>query len=308
MKSIYFRAMGCQMSAFVDSTSSNSEEQLQQVPVWFEAWEQSLSRFRPESELSHVNQQSGNKVTVSKDFWSILEIASQLERKSHGLVTPLVLPALEMAGYSISFDQIFGDSPITAQFPESVTGIQDHLILDPVTQTIQLPFGCRLDFGGIAKGWAAHKTMRRLSAYGPALVNAGGDIAISNSRDQSQAWKIGVLDPFQPERDLGSFEINHCGVATSGKDFRQWKQDGILRHHIIDPRTGFPAETDLLSATIIAPDVIEAEMTAKIIMILGSQVGMDLLDSQPHLTAVLVLEDGKILKTKNIEKFKWRDS
>lgn len=306
MKSIQFRAMGCQMSALLDSSSSKGEELLLSLPERFEEWEQSLSRFRSNSELSLVNQQSGTLQTVSDTFWDVLKLAISIEKNSHGLVTPLVLPALEMAGYTVSFEQISDETNLPSQLTGSPTGILDNVILKPETHQVRLPFGSRLDFGGIAKGWAAQKAVDRLSSYGPALVNSGGDVAISNLQKQDLPWKIGVVNPFQPEIDLGTIEVGRSGVATSGRDFRQWKQDGILRHHIIDPRTGLPAETDLLSATIIAPDVIEAEMAAKIVMILGSQTGIDWLSSQQHLSAILVLADGQLLETVNIENYNWK--
>ena len=276
------------------------------MPEWFEEWEQILSRFRPDSELSLVNQQSGVPVPVSDVFWRVLKLAIRIERQSHGLVTPLILPALEIAGYAISFEQITEETSFPRQFPGSPTGILDNLILDPSAHTVQLPFGSRLDFGGIAKGWAAQKAMRRLASCGSTLVNAGGDIAVSNPQQQGLPWEIGVINPSLPETDLGSIKVGRCGVATSGRDFRQWKQEGILRHHIIDPRTGLPAETDLISTTIIAPDVIEAEMAAKIVMIIGSRMGIDWLHTQKHLSAVLVLEDGQVIKTSNIQEYKWR--
>ena len=306
MKNIQFRAMGCQMAAFLDSSSSKGEELLLRVPEWFEEWEQVLSRFRPDSELSLVNRQSGTMQTVSDTFWDVLELAISIEKNSHGLVTPLVLPALEMAGYTVSFEQISDETTLPSQLPGSPTGILDNVVMNPETRQVRLPFGSRLDFGGIAKGWAAQKAADRLASYGPALVNAGGDIAVSNLQQQELAWIIGIINPFQPDLDLGSIEVGRSGVATSGRDFRQWKQDGILRHHIIDPRTGSPAETDLLSTTIIAPDVIEAEMAAKIVMILGSQTGIEWLDTQQNLSAILVKADGQVLETANIEKYNWK--
>ena len=115
MKNIQFRAMGCQMSALLDSSSSKGEELLLRVPEWFEEWEQSLSRFRSNSELSLVNQQSGTFQTVSDTFWDVLELAISIEKNSHGLVTPLVLPALEMAGYTVSFEQISEKTNLPSQ-------------------------------------------------------------------------------------------------------------------------------------------------------------------------------------------------
>ena len=236
MESLSFRAMGCQMSAYIDSPSSSAQETLAQVPEWFEAWEQALSRFRADSELSKINQQSGIPSAVSGVFWSVFELAIDTERESMGLVTSLVLPALEMAGYKVSFEQISETRYDSTDYSGYPIGRLNDLIFDANQRIIQLPLGSGLDFGGVAKGWAANQALARLSAFGPALVNAGGDIAISDYQKGGKSWKIGVIDPFQPERDLGTISVGPAGVATSGRDFRQWRQNGVFRHHIIDPR------------------------------------------------------------------------
>jgi thiamine biosynthesis lipoprotein len=160
-----------------------------------------------------------------------------------------------------------------------------------------------LDFGGIAKGWAAHQTARRLGMYGPALVDAGGDIAVSSLQADGQPWRIGVADPFEPDHSLAVLGLGRCGVATSGRDFRRWHQDGRPSHHIIDPRTGQPAETDVLTATVIAPDVLQAEAAAKKALILGSQDGLAWLEAHPGLTGLLVLEDGRQRQTRSFDRF-----
>jgi thiamine biosynthesis lipoprotein len=80
--------------------------------------------------------------------------------------------------------------------------------------SIRLPVGSGLDLGGVAKGWAAHTAMRKLQAYGPALVEAGGDIAISGQRADGEAWEIGVANPFAPDENLIVLQVGRCGIAT----------------------------------------------------------------------------------------------
>jgi thiamine biosynthesis lipoprotein len=92
-------------------------------------------------------------------------------------------------------------------------------------------------------------------------------------------------------------------VATSGKDYRRWKLDGVWIHHIIDPRTGQPAETDVLASTVIAPTVTEAEMAAKVVLISGSQSGLVWLEAHPQMAGLLVLDDGKLLYSQRIDKY-----
>ncbi|OJX39643.1 MAG: hypothetical protein BGO78_05135 [Chloroflexi bacterium 44-23] len=307
MEELTFRAMGCQISIFLDSDSSLAKQTLAQVPIWFEEWEQILSRFRPDSELSLLNHQSGIPTAVSDTLWEVLTLAIQTEMESNGLVTPLVLPALEHAGYDRSFELIKGSDFSSAEYSGYPVGQLDELIFNLDLQMIQLPLGSGLDFGGIAKGWAAHQAAQRLAAFAPALVNAGGDIAVTDSQHDDLLWTVGIINPFQAEQDLALLEVGQCGIATSGVDFRQWHQNGVKRHHIIDPRTGLPAQTDLMSATVIAPDVMQAEMAAKVAMLMGSRAALEWFQDQPWLQSILVLTNGQIAASQPIEPSLWRE-
>jgi len=310
MRTLSFQAMGCSMRAVLDQDTPGANERLQKIPLWFEEWEQILSRFRPDSELNRVNASVGQPMKVSKTFWEVLQAALRASQQSDGMVIPTLLEALERAGYDRSFDLISknGAQEKAGFQNETRTNIRASTItvLDEADHVIQLSPGTHLDFGGIAKGWAAHQAMLRLRPYAPSLVDASGDIAISGLKSDGQPWPVGIVDPFHPQEDLELLMLGHGGVATSGRDFRRWKQNGTWQHHIVDPRTGKPAVTDVLSATVIAPDVCQAEMSAKKAMILGSQAGIGWLDARPALAAVLVLDDGQILQSKNIDRYLWR--
>jgi thiamine biosynthesis lipoprotein len=96
-----------------------------------------------------------------------------------------------------------------------------------------------------------------------------------------------------------------CGVATSGRDKRRWLQGDRWNHHLIDPRTGLSVETDILTVTVVAPSVIEAELAAKTIFISGIDAGLTLLDENPSLAGMLILEDGECLYSEKMEKYLW---
>jgi thiamine biosynthesis lipoprotein len=87
-------------------------------------------------------------------------------------------------------------------------------------------------------------------------------------------------------------------VATSGRDYRRWKQDGRWNHHIIDPRTGEPAVTDVLTATVVAPNVMEAEMAAKVVLILGSREGLEWLERRSGYAGLVVQETGAVITSR----------
>ncbi len=299
MPQISFRAMGCQMQVLLEADTVAARRALAEVPAWFEAWEQALSRFRADSELSRLNRSAGAAMPVSAVLWEVLAVARAAAQLSAGLVTPTLLSALEAAGYDRTFDALGAGQPVAPapSQPAPALTLDEALVLDEVPHTVQLLGGVRLDFGGVAKGWAAGQAAQRLGAYGPALVEAGGDIAVSGPRAGGAPWQIGVASPLAPDEDLAQLWLTDGGVATSGRDYRRWQQGGAWQHHLLDPRTSRPAQTDVLSATVLAPDLVQAEVAAMVALILGRARGLAWLAARPALTGVLVLEDGRVLPT-----------
>jgi thiamine biosynthesis lipoprotein len=308
MQSITFRAMGCQMHAFLDSETDDATALIQSVPRWFAEWERILSRFRTDSELSALNRQAGEGwVRVSPTLWEVVNDALVAARLSDGLVTPAVLPVMEMVGYDRDFAQVGNGESVAAPVAAPLPGDWRAIRLDPGRRAVMLPPGMRLDLGGIAKGWAAERAARRLARYGPALVDAGGDIAVRGARVGGEPWVVGVDDPLRPGEHLAILLLSSGGVATSGRDLRRWRQGDVERHHIIDPRTGAPAQTDILAATVVAPSLHEAEVAAKVVMILGRLAGMQWLNARPWLAGLLVTETNDILHTATLDRYIWRE-
>ncbi|MFN8441697.1 MAG: FAD:protein FMN transferase [Caldilineaceae bacterium] len=306
MAQIEFRAMNCQMLAVVDAPDGDAL--LVQVPQWFEQWEQSFSRFRPISELSQLNRQSGRWVHVSPELFALIEAARWASAFSEGLVSPLILNALEQSGYDRSFEQIdsnIGQNKGQAQNQTLLTDWRTVKV-DAIHHKICLPSGARLDFGGIAKGWCAEQAAQRLSQLGPALVDAGGDMAMAGQR--SEPWPIAIASPLVPDEELDLLLIDEGGVATSGRDYRRWRHNGVWQHHILDPRSGQPAQTDVLSATVVAPKMLSAECAAKVVMILGSRAGMQWIEMQLDLAALVVLENGEILRSQRMNEYLWQEA
>ncbi len=303
MQRLEFRAMGCHMLAVLDSDDAAAIEALTEAPVWFEEWEASLSRFRDDSELSALNRSEGGPMHVSETLWQVLQAAQSAARESNGLVTPTLLDALHAAGYDRSFDLLETASVAANVLTPPPAPDWRAIELDAPNRTVRLPHGARLDFGGVAKGWAADQAARRLGTIAPALVDAGGDIAISGIRANGEPWQIGIADPFNAESDLAMLMIDRGGVATSGRDFRKWQRAGKWQHHLIDPRTGAPAETDVLAVTVIAPTTRAAEVAAKVALILGSQNGLPWIEARSDLAGLLVLENGQVLRTRRLDGY-----
>ncbi|MBA3946514.1 MAG: FAD:protein FMN transferase [Herpetosiphonaceae bacterium] len=304
MQCLSFRAMGCEMRALMEGEPALVDQELAAVPGWFTTWEQHLSRFRDDSELSLLNRTPDRWTSVSPVLWDVVGTALHAAAMSDGLVSPTVLAALEATGYDRSFELLStsGAQHAPAATPPPVMSWWT-LQRDAEQQALRLPAGMRLDLGGIAKGWAAEQAAARLGRTAPALVDAGGDIAVSGPLDGGVPWSIGVADPMAPEADLELLLLRQGVVATSGRDYRRWLQAGMWQHHIVDPRTGTAAVGDTVSATVVAPTACDAEVAAKVVMILGSRAGIAWLDARPVLAGLLVLEDGQVLRSRRLVEY-----
>jgi len=129
---------------------------------------------------------------------------------------------------------------------------------------------------------------------------------LSGPQANGQPWPIGVSDPLHPDRQLELLMVPRGGIATSGRDYRRWKRNGVWQHHIIDPRTGLPAQTDVLSATVIASSAYQAEVAAKVVLISGSETGLKWIEARPDFAALIVLEDSRVLYSSRMAERLWR--
>jgi thiamine biosynthesis lipoprotein len=302
MKTQSFQAMGSRIFIALDLPENTREPLFDLVPQWFKGWESVLSRFQPDSELSRLNHQSKTWVPVSNVLWDVLQCARDAYTLSNGLVNAAMLKAIEDLGYIQDFSSLpkavhKQNMPLENQANFGFEEIK----FNTSNQSVYLPGGPSLDLGGIAKGWAAQQTMLRLSRTAPALANAGGDIAISGVQQSGEPWSIGVTDPLNAEAHLQILQVKSGGVATSGKDYHKWQVNEGWVHHILDPRTGQPAQTDILTSTILAPSVLEAETAAKTVFILGSQEGLQWLKSHPDFTGLFILNDKSIITNEKVQ-------
>jgi thiamine biosynthesis lipoprotein len=235
-----FRAMGT--AIFVLLPEGQVVQGLEIVRSLFADWEQTLSRFLAESELSRLNWQAGKPVAVSDLLYNVLVTALNAAQATGGVYDPAMLEQLEQLGYDRTFDELpevrFGFT-----FPGEPGGGWRGIRVDPGRRRVTLPAGIKLDFGGIAKGMAVDAALEelRLNGIETALVNAGGDLAVLGLPPDSHSWPIAV-----PGRDqYWTLPLHHGAIATSGIARRHWWQGNTLQHHLLDPRTGLPARSDL---------------------------------------------------------------
>lgn len=283
-----FRAMGTTISLLLPESQAALGTRI--VRSLFSEWEQVLSRFLPNSELSQLNAHRGTPVAVSDLLYTVLATALTAAQATQGVYDPALLDQLVRVGYDRTFDDLpaVRFDPI---IPGEPGGRWRGIKVDPIRRRVTLPVGIKLDFGGIAKGMAVDAALEHLLQNGirNALVNAGGDLAVLGHSPDAEQWPITV--PGQGQ--LWTIPLHHGAVATSGIAHRHWLQGNTLRHHLLDPRTGLPAQSDLWSVTVVADRCVQAEVAAKVAFILGSKQGAEFLRKH-HIAGLLVHEDSTL--------------
>lgn len=288
-----FRAMNTDVAVWLWNLDPQAQAGaiLSQVEELFTAIEAEMSRFRPDSGLCRLNRGAGNgPQPVSAQLGRVVSLALAAARNSGGVFDPTVLMALEHAGYDRSFDLLAargstGPADVVPARPD-----WRQVVLNPAGHTIFLPKGTGLDLGGIAKGWAVDQAVDLLAGWGEALVNAGGDMR-SSGAPGGTPWPVAVEDPFVPTRPGPVLGLERGAIATSSIGGRHWQRNGEPRHHLIDPRTGRPSTSDLHTVTVLAGTTVQAEVAAKVALILGSKAGKRHLEAQ-GLSGLLVERDG----------------
>ena len=271
-----FRAMGTDVELIL--RRNGTVDALDAAEQEFHRLEALLSRFRPDSELSRLNRVGS--LLAGPDLRRVVQLALEARKRTNGRFDPTVHDALVHAGYDRTFDEVARDGGAVSCGVFEAGG---SVRVDG--ERIQLGPGVRLDLGGIGKGYAAERAADLLALAGDCLVNAGGDVAVRGG-----PWPIGLETGSGPL----TVELSSGGVATSGRDRRHWRRGGRDLHHLIDPRTGKPSESDLLRVTVVGSDAVEAEATAKSLFLAGAARAVEEADAE-RLPAVLVTADGRTL-------------
>lgn len=263
-----FHAMGTDVELLLDAPAGErAERALDRAEAELERLEQVLSRFRSDSELSRLNR-DGHVAEASADLVRVVELALAGREATGGRFDPTVHDALVAAGYDRTFDEVPAEAPGVPSTPVTCGGA---VRIDGLA--IVLSPGTRLDLGGIGKGYAVDRVAESLAVAGPCLVNAGGDLAVRGG-----SWPVGVADGL-------TLELSRGGMATSGRDRRRWVRGGEELHHLIDPSSGRPAESDLVRVTVVADSASDAEVLAK-----AAFLGADV-----DAPRVLVSADGRVV-------------
>ncbi|MDE0470413.1 MAG: FAD:protein FMN transferase [Ekhidna sp.] len=259
------------------------------------AFNQSLSTYIPDSEISTLNN-TGNLTFRSPYFYPVLAGSKEIFHKTDGAFDPTVGPLIDAWGFGPEKQTSAPDSATVDSLLE-VIGFQN---LNFNEERAMLPEHYRLDFSAIAKGYAVDLVGELLEEKGIEnyLVEIGGEVRCRGVNRRSKSWSLGIEDPtvaLNEQELLAIVRLKNLSLATSGNYRNYYKKNGIIYAHIIDPRTGYTAEHNLLSVSVFASDCMTADAYATALMVLGLNASQKLVE-QEDIEAILIFrkEDGSL--------------
>jgi thiamine biosynthesis lipoprotein len=301
-----WQALGSQIEIYLPDASDPPAggEREAHIREYLSGFENRFSRFIETSELRRLNANSGRTMHVSEEMVGLLLAAKKLFLETQGIFNPFILPDLERAGYKESFSEeknthsvIEADGDIYSADDDRHDFNFGDVEIDKNAGTVRIPSGARMDLGGIGKGFAVDHITEYLKRYYQNFwISAGGDMRLAGSNNGVD-WRVGVQDPSRHNEDICDIVIGDklTAVATSGTTKRRFgKMNGHEMHHIIDPRTGAPAENAILAVTVLADTAMRADVLAKTALILGDKNGIELIDGLRDAECLMIDKDKKI--------------
>lgn len=252
----------------------------------------------PNSEVSRLNTGAGN-APLSEDTAALLERALEVCRDTGGLFDPTIYPLMTLWGFHTDHPHVPAQEEIDALLP-----LVDGRGLLPEDGALSLGEGQSVDLGGIAKGFASARVMEIFQKHGvtSGMVSLGGNVQTLGTKPDGSLWRIGVRDPDGSASSyLGVLSVRDRAVITSGGYERFFEEGGQTYIHILDPRTGYPARSDLASATVVSADGALADGLSTALYIMGSQTAARFwAERADRFDMVLVTLSGEIIVTEGI--------
>ncbi|MCR5582707.1 MAG: FAD:protein FMN transferase [Eggerthellaceae bacterium] len=263
--------------------------------------ERKLSRFQQDSDIARLNAARGNRVMIAPETYDVLRASLGYCEASQGAFDITVGAALALWDFS------------NGVVPRSA-GLQ--LALEHVDwRAVELGEGdgsywarlrdpaAQVDVGGTAKGWIADDMRALFQAAGMenGFVNLGGNVLAFGGKPDGTPWGVGIRNPFDPDTTFGALYVDHGSVVTSGPYERFFEQDGTVYHHILNPRTGFPVETDLASATIVSECSVDGDGYSTTLFALGSKRALELVETLTGMEAMLITNAGEVLVSSGLQ-------
>lgn len=283
------------------SVDTDNETVLDEAVAWCDHCELLLSRVDPKSELFRLNHAQGLPTQIDPELAMFIETSLSYCCHTNGLFD------VTMGSVTQLWDFKQQEVPTNYSLATALQHVNyRNVTIEDSVVTLHDPLAC-IDLGGIAKGYIADSllTLFRKRGIEHALVNLGGNVAVMGGKPDGSPWRVGIRRPLPSSAlplldSFATVTMRDGSVVTSGIYERAFEKDGALYHHILDPRTGLPAVTDLLSATVISSASLDGDGFTTALVIMGVDQALDFVEKNPSLEAVLVTNKGEVLATSGI--------
>ena len=290
-----FFAMDTVMS--ITAYGKDAEEAVAAAVAKVNTLESLLSRTREGSDIDLLN--SNGTAVISEDTANVLSMAQKWNKKTNGAFDVTIAPVVTAWGFG---GEDAYQVPTQEELDELLKLVNCSILaLDGTTATLGQA-GMEVDLGGIAKGYAAGQAEQVIRDHGieSALLDLGHNIAVIGSKPDGSAWRIAVQDPADSGSTVGVLSLQDCSAVTSGGYQRYFEQDGQIYHHLVDPRTGYPAASGIVSATVVCSDPGLADLLSTAVFVLGLEDALTLWRTEGGFELVLVTDENTVVITKGL--------
>ena len=292
----------CSIQLFTEKPQTEVELVLQTCIRRLEELERHLSANAESSTLIDINKASGvSAVNVPADIYPLFARAVFFAGKTDGAFNPAIGGVVKL--WNIGFENARKPEDRDIQVALSRTDYKDVQLAG--TAVFLKKEGMKLDLGAIAKGFAADELTRIVKQAGimHAVIDIGGTISAVGVRPDGKRWNIGIRDPrIRQGQPIISAPIENRSISTSGSYERYFEQDGIRYHHIIDPATGYPVQSNMIAVSVFADSATDADALSTACFVLGYKKAVKLLDELPNTEALFIFDDNSVRTTGNLKK------
>ena len=262
-------------------------------------YEQLLIKTISTSDVSRINAANGQSVTVDPETWEILRRAKEISAVSGGAFSVTIAPLTALWSFT---DAVANMVPTDEARESLLPLVDDQKIVLGENNTVTLPAGMEIDLGGIAKGYIADKVAELLrDRTTAAIISLGGNVYTTGQKPDGSPFGVGIKDPLNPAVSKAAIYTGDGTVVTSGTYERGFNFGGVRYHHILDPKTGWPSQSDLVSASFVMDSSMTADALATACIVLGSEKSLALA-KELGLDAMFIKADGTVVFTEGFEE------
>lgn len=288
----------------ITTYDNTSQEALNECLQLCSDYELIFSKTNVNSELYAINTRASSLniseapdvycAVLSPELYEVLNTAIEISLDTDQAFTPTLGQVINLWDYKSDSPNVPSNCDIDSALSHSDLS---SLSLNPADRTITISDSeLTLDLGAIAKGYVADQLKKYLAEHGTreAVIKLAGNIYCIGNK-YGQQYSIGIQKPFSADPEpVTTLKVSNTSVVTSGIYERYFEADGVIYHHIIDPATGYPSRSDLTSVTVICDNSTMADALSTAILVMGKEKGIEYIDSQSNVSAVLIDENGNL--------------